>query len=118
MCSYRKEVLTNDADYNVVTVVMTRNGMDLTGAVQWISKRHDEIVANFLKTREDVLYHRNGVPSWGEEVDQKVYAYIDGLGLSNFILSQQASVQRHPIPGHWIRGHDEWCFRSSRLVRT
>ncbi|KAF7979340.1 hypothetical protein HWV62_42763 [Athelia sp. TMB] len=95
MCSYKKEVLCNDADYNAITVVMANEKTDLAGALQWISNIHDEIVDRFLSTRQDVLNKRNGVPSWGKEIDEQVAAYVDGLG-------------------QWIRGHDEWNFQSGR----
>ncbi|KAJ6561560.1 terpenoid synthase [Mycena vulgaris] len=95
MCSYKKEVLSNDADYNAVTVIMVNNNTDVAGGIQWISDRHDEIVENFLAVRDDVLNHRNGVPSWGKTIDAQVEKYIDGLG-------------------QWIRGHDEWNFGSGR----
>lgn len=81
MCSYKKEVLANDADYNAVTVVMKNNKTDVAGAIQWISDRHDEVVDSFLKVRDDVLNKRNGIPSWGEDIDRQVALYIDGLGL-------------------------------------
>lgn len=53
---------------------------DLSGAIEWISSFHDEIVDQFLRTAEDVREHRNGVPSWGHDLDQQVSAYINGLG--------------------------------------
>lgn len=87
MCSYKKEVLCNDADYNAITVVMANEKTDLAGALQWISNIHDEIVDRFLSTRQDVLNKRNGVPSWGKEIDDQVAAYVDGLGA--LIASQE-----------------------------
>ena len=81
MCSYRKEVLANDSDYNAVTVVMVNNKTDLAGALQWISDRHDDIVDSFLKVRDDVLNRKNGFPSWGSKIDLQIAAYVDGLGL-------------------------------------
>jgi Delta6-protoilludene synthase len=95
MCSYKKEALTNDADYNAVTVVMYNEKTDVAGGIQWISDIHDEIVDNFLRLREDVIHKTNGFPSWGEEIDRQVELYVDGLGM-------------------WIRGHDEWNFGSGR----
>ena len=80
MCSYKKEVLRNDADYNIVTVVMANEKTDLAGAVQWISDTHDEIVGRFLSTRQDLLSQCNGRSPWGKEIDLQVIAYVDGLG--------------------------------------
>ncbi|KAF7984104.1 hypothetical protein HWV62_16714 [Athelia sp. TMB] len=97
MYSYKKELLSGDADYNMVTVVMVNEKTDLAGAIQWISNAHDELVDRFLKTREDVLNHQNGVPSWGKDIDHQVAAYIDGLG-------------------NWVKGHDEWSFESGRCA--
>ncbi|KAJ7753354.1 terpenoid synthase [Mycena maculata] len=95
MCSYKKEVLGNDADYNAVTVIMVNEKTDVAGGIQWISDRHDDIVDNFLTIRDDVLEHKNGVPSWGKDIDDQVVKYIEGLG-------------------QWIRGHDSWNFESGR----
>ncbi|KAK7021182.1 isoprenoid synthase domain-containing protein [Favolaschia claudopus] len=94
MCSYKKEVLANDAAYNAVTVVMVNEHTDIAGGIQWISDYHDEIVERFLRVREDVI-NQNGFPSWGTDIDDQVAKYIDGLG-------------------QWIRGHDEWNFGSGR----
>ncbi|KAJ7834026.1 terpenoid synthase [Mycena olivaceomarginata] len=95
MVSYKKEVLTNSADYNIVTIITSNCQTDIAGAIKWISHRNDELVGRFLETKEDILNHRNGVPSWGEDIDIQVAKYIDGLG-------------------QWIRGHDEWSFNSER----
>ena len=81
MYSYKKEFLDGDAAYNIVTVVMVNNETDFAGAMRWISDHHDEVVASFLKTREDVLNHSDGIPSWGQDIDKQVALYIDGLGL-------------------------------------
>lgn len=96
MCSYKKEVLADDYDYNAVTVVIHNEKTDLPGALQWISDRHDEIVESFMKVRDDVL-NKRGFPSYGEDVDRQVALYVEGLG-------------------QWIRGHDEWNFGSGRSV--
>ncbi|KAJ7910913.1 terpenoid synthase [Mycena leptocephala] len=95
LVSYKKEVLANSADYNILTIIMVNNQTDLVGAVQWVSDRHDELVEHFLAAKDDILNHRNGVPSWGEAIDLQVERYIHGLGL-------------------WICGHDEWGFHSRR----
>ena len=79
MCSYKKEVLADDYDYNAVTVVMHNEKTDLDGALQWISDRHDEIVESFMKVRDDVL-NKRGFPSYGEEIDRQVALYVEGLG--------------------------------------
>ena len=113
MCSYRKEVLANDVDYNAVTVVMYNNNVDVDGAIQWISDRHDDIVESFMKTRDDVLNHKNGFPSWGENIDRQLALYVDGLGMLLTTPNCVISNSRLPL-GQWIRGHDEWNFGSGR----
>jgi hypothetical protein len=117
MCSYKKEVLSNDADYNAVTVIMVNNKTDVAGGIQWISDTHDDIVEHFLAVRDDVLNHRNGVPSWGPDIDAQVEKYIDGLG-ENYLRPFRAHfkflIPFHPLLGQWIRGHDEWNFGSGR----
>jgi hypothetical protein len=79
MCSYKKEVLCNDADYNAVTVVMQRNNTDVAGGIQWISDTHDDIAEHFLKLRDDV-YAKRGFPSFGEDLDRQIAAYVECLG--------------------------------------
>ena len=82
MASYRKEFLESDADYNIVTVVMHNKSTDLAGALKWISDYHDELAGRFLATMNDVLHHKNGVPSWGSDLDVQIAAFIDNLGQS------------------------------------
>nr|BBH51498.1 putative sesquiterpene synthase [Clitopilus sp.] len=95
MCSYKKEIIADDANYNAVTVVMHNHNTNVDGGIQWISDYHDTIVDHFLRLREDVRLKQNGFPSWGARIDREVEAYVEGLGL-------------------WIRGHDEWNFGSGR----
>lgn len=95
---------------------MINNKTDLSGALQWISDLHDEIVDRFLKTRADVLAHMNGVPSWGKEIDRQVAAYIDGLGRSVFRVSLLCILKPCHCVGQWIRGSDEWNYGSGRYV--
>ena len=59
---------------------MTQLGTDLTGAVQWVSDLHDEIAHKFLQAVADVEAHKNGIPSWGTEIDSAISAYVNGLG--------------------------------------
>ncbi|GLB39974.1 putative terpene synthase family, metal binding domain [Lyophyllum shimeji] len=94
MSSYKKEVLSNDADYNAITVVQKHLGVDLEGALQWLLEHHDQNIDNFMAVREKVL-KKDGFPSYGPRIDREVADYVDGLGF-------------------WIRGHDEWNFSSGR----
>ncbi|KAK7012924.1 isoprenoid synthase domain-containing protein [Favolaschia claudopus] len=112
MCSYKKEVLANDAAYNAVTVVMVNEHTDIAGGIQWISDYHDEIVERFLRVREDVI-NQNGFPSWGTDIDDQVAKYIDGLGNVTSLPSHRVAYSLWYI-GQWIRGHDEWNFGSGR----
>ncbi|KAJ7254123.1 terpenoid synthase, partial [Mycena rebaudengoi] len=95
MYSYKKEVLSGNTAYNAVTIIMRANLTDVAGGMQWISDRHDEVAQHFLATRDDVLNHRNGVPSWGGDMDEQVKKYVDALG-------------------QWVRGDDQWYFGSER----
>ena len=107
LCSYKREFLSGDADYNAVTVAMTQLGTDLTGAVQWVSNLHDEIADKFLKTLADVEAHRNGIPSWGAEMDSAVLAYINGLGTHLICLplnTPSAGRIRHPWVTNTVTG--------------
>ena len=80
MCSYKKEILVDDADYNAVTVVMQQNKTDVAGGIQWISDTHDDVVDHFLKPRDEVL-SKQGFPSFGEDLDRQIEAYVHGLGM-------------------------------------
>lgn len=80
MCAFKNDTLLNDANYNVVTIVMKNESVGVDDGFQWISDTHDDVVENFLSVREDVLSKR-GFPSFGEDVDSQIAAYIDGLGI-------------------------------------
>ncbi|KIY69043.1 terpenoid synthase [Cylindrobasidium torrendii FP15055 ss-10] len=95
MCSYRKEFLANDCDYNAVTVVTKHLKTDLAGAIQWISDYHDRSVESFMRAREAIIARAEGTSQWSEEDYKQVLRYIDGLGL-------------------FVRGHDEWNFETRR----
>lgn len=57
---------------------------DLNGALDWVSKYHDDIAGQFLEA------FRN-LPSWGKPLDAEVARYVDGLG-------------------RWVRANDSWSF--------
>ncbi len=113
--SYKHEFIHENAEYNAVAVVMSQLTADLPTAVQWVSDLHDEIVDRFLKTQEDVLAHRKGAASWGAEMDRAVRIYIDGIGELLFPIHFTISCLRSS-EGQWLRGVDEWHFRSERYV--
>lgn len=60
---------------------MANNQRSLDGALCWLSDRHDQLLAKFMETKDNILQHKNGVPSWGEDIDYQVATYIDGIGL-------------------------------------
>ncbi|KAH8824292.1 isoprenoid synthase domain-containing protein [Flagelloscypha sp. PMI_526] len=94
MCSYKKEFLSDDADYNYITVVKKHYNVDIQGAYDILFTTHDEAVENFLSVAEKVR-NKDGFPSFGEIVDQQILDYIDGLAI-------------------WVRGNDEWSFGTER----
>jgi Delta6-protoilludene synthase len=79
MCSYRKELLANDVDYNAITVVMQNHRMTLESSIQWLSELHDVIVEHFLLLCDQVA-SKHGFPSFGQVLDRQIALYIDGLG--------------------------------------
>ena len=91
---------------------MATDGIDLPSAVHKCSLIHDELVRSFLETRDDVLQHMNGVPSWGEGIDTQVAAYVDGLGACCLDSGDEALTSRHS--GIWVRGNYEWHFECQR----
>jgi Delta6-protoilludene synthase len=92
--SYRKERLANDCDYNAITCVMYHLGLDLHGAVRWVSERHEATLQKFLQTREKVISH-DGYPSYGADLDTQIAQYTGVLA-------------------DWIRGNYEWSWYSKR----
>jgi len=96
---------------------MQRNSTDVAGGIQWISDMHDDIVEHFLKLRDDV-HAKRGFPSFGEDLDRQIAAYVDGLGAFslNFRMLLNIIHLDFYCIGQWIRGHDEWNFGSGRYV--
>ena len=80
LASYKKEVLAGDAAYNLVTVTMSEKSIRLEEAVEGIATLCGEVLKDFLLTKEDILQHQNGMPSYGEVIDEHVAMYIEGLG--------------------------------------
>ena len=68
---------------------------------------------HFLATMEDVLQHKNGIPSWGKSVDEHVALYVDGLGMNAMQLTRRDRGLTDPA-GRWVRGSDQWNFESAR----
>ncbi|KAF7361114.1 Terpene cyclase [Mycena sanguinolenta] len=96
MCSYKKEVLANEATYNSVTVVMVNEHTDVSGGMRWISNYYDKLVERFLATRSNML-NKRGFPSWGKEIDEKIA-----------IIHVYAGI------APWVRGNYEWNFGARR----
>ena len=74
--------------HNIVTVAMHQYGIDIQGAMGWISKYHEQLVNSFLRAAENL-------PTWSSEIDAQVTRYVDGVG-------------------NWVRGTDSWGFESRR----
>lgn len=70
-----------DDGHNIVKIVMNEHGTDLRGALNWISRRHDELAAEFLEAYEQLSTTSN----------KDLATYIDGLG-------------------NWVRANDTWSF--------
>jgi hypothetical protein len=62
--------------------------LDHVGAMDWLEVYIKEIIRRFLSNREHL-------PSWGEDIDNRLKFYIDGLG-------------------YWVRGNDCWSFEGHR----
>ena len=88
LLSYNKEQATGDDLHNIITVVARERNLNVTGAMNWVQKYHQEAMAKF----QEGLKH---VPTWGPEVDSQVKQYLEWLS-------------------EWPRGHNCWCFESTR----
>jgi hypothetical protein len=68
-----------------MTIVMHELKTSLDGALEWISRLHDDLVDTFLEEFQNV-------PSWNmSSLDMQVARYIDSLG-------------------NWVRANDTWSF--------
>ncbi|KAK1834411.1 terpenoid synthase [Podospora conica] len=85
--SYNAERSRDDADHNLVTVVMKELGLSVQETYDWIGRYHDGVAAEFL-----ALYE--GLPVFSEETDdvnREIREYIHGLG-------------------NWVRTNECWSF--------
>lgn len=62
--------------------------LDPEGAINWVEGYIKQDIDAFLAARD-------ALPSWGDDVDDEVKKYVDGIG-------------------YWVRGMDCWSFESQR----
>ena len=92
MYSYNIEQAAGHGGHNIITVVMNEKGVDLDGALDWVSEYHGQVLSEF---------HAQycNLPSWGPTIDLKVNTYVERLAC-------------------FIRGIDCWAFESERYFGT
>jgi hypothetical protein len=83
-----------DSYYNAITTVMVHFYVDIRGAVQWVSDRHEEVLVRFWELREKVI-NKDDFPSWGPELDRPIIEYTD-------------------VFADHIRGNYEWSWHTQR----
>ncbi|KAJ3576387.1 hypothetical protein NP233_g482 [Leucocoprinus birnbaumii] len=86
--SYIMEKSRGLATHNGVEILIHERHITLQNAMDWLGDYCNEIAEAFLADMKSV-------PSWGADVDTRVFLYIDGLG-------------------QWVRGIDDWHFESAR----
>lgn len=86
--SYATEFARGLDSHNIITVAMHEHDLDVQAAMDWLGVYIKKVAAEFLADMKEV-------PSFGEETDKKVKAYIDGLG-------------------YWVRGNDCWSIETRR----
>ena len=69
-------------------ILQKKNGWPLKQALRWLEERYDEIVREFLETRDSM-------PSFGPAFDAELREYIDGMAV-------------------WVRANDSWSFEGER----
>ena len=90
LCPYGRQARGDD-EHNLVTIVMKELQTDIHGALEWISKLHDQVAEKFLSDFATV-------GSFGEpSLDAQVATYIDGLG-------------------NWVRANEAWSFEANRFM--
>ncbi|KAI0371441.1 terpenoid synthase [Pilatotrama ljubarskyi] len=86
--SYNREQATENDQYNLLTVVMRERGMDLDGAMVWVTLFYNDLAKQFIQGLEHV-------PSFGSEVDGQLREYLQGIAI-------------------WPRCVDSWSFEAGR----
>lgn len=71
---------------------MVQENTDIHGALEWISKLHDDLAEKFLSNYKNM-------PSFGQPIDEWVNRYIN------------------PGLGNWVRANDQWSFESWRYFK-
>ncbi|KAI0292481.1 terpenoid synthase [Multifurca ochricompacta] len=89
IASYNIEQARGDDNYNIITIVMHQNRIDIRGSVDLVYEYHKELEGKFMDIYE------NKIPKFGEPVDEQLAQYVDGLG-------------------NWVRVNDQWSFESER----
>ncbi|KAK0622812.1 terpenoid synthase [Immersiella caudata] len=89
--SYDKEQSRDDADHNLVTVVMKEKGLSLQETYDWIGRYHDDVADEFLRLYKDLP----PFPDESEQVNREIWEYVYGLG-------------------NWVRTNECWSFESGR----
>ncbi|KAI0059029.1 terpenoid synthase, partial [Artomyces pyxidatus] len=88
-CSYNIEQASGHHAHNIVTVVMRELDISIDAALEWVYRRHTEVLAEFIDGR-------NNLPSFGSaELDRQVAEYVENIGYE-------------------VRGLESWCFESRR----
>jgi hypothetical protein len=90
--SYNIEQAAGHGGHNIITVVMNEKGVDLDGALDWVSEYHEQVLSEFQAQYRTL-------PSWGPTIDLKVKTYVERLAC-------------------FIRGIDCWTFESERYFGT
>lgn len=67
---------------------MNEKGVDLAGALDWVSEYHEQVLSEFQA-------QYRALASWGPAIDLKVKMYVEGLAF-------------------FIRGIDCWAFETER----
>jgi hypothetical protein len=85
--SYNVEQSRGDT-HNMICVFMTNDGLDLQQAVDRIGELCKQTIDTFVENQARV-------PSWGDDIDQDVKLYVNGLQ-------------------EWIVGSLHWSFMTTR----
>ncbi|KDR78286.1 hypothetical protein GALMADRAFT_266794 [Galerina marginata CBS 339.88] len=88
MHSYTREISCGLANHNIITAIMHEYNLDLQSAFDCLDAYANEVVTRFLSDLDRV-------PCWGDDVDERVWMYVDGLG-------------------QWVRGNDDWSCEGKR----
>ncbi|EJD53398.1 terpenoid synthase [Auricularia subglabra TFB-10046 SS5] len=96
MVSFNKEQASDDADCNIVTILMHQLQTDYIGAIEWIVKEHKKLQREFLELAASLPQRlRDDGVEVTPKVEEQLWLYVEHMA-------------------QWPRANKQWSFESGR----